>query len=290
RGEGLARLALAALYRFQAEPEQVHSFQSSQNLLNDSLDHSRVAIEIYTEKVKEPANLIRAYYEYALTLREQVRLMDENDPQRLVVAREADELFNRISSDSKENRRWDIYLDARLGQLWMHYHLRSPDCEQNLNALGEEIQRELPEYLIQPTRYPCVLGKTILGVFCQLGRYHIIKGILALDRNDLQEAGKQFALGFEYDRFIGEDFRDLNRGINVVHSRLRGFNPRELVQVFDGAASVLGTLMPQSITGMIKGKEDLLFWQKLEAHFGTYATYRQLSDQTIHKKRQTDAY
>jgi tetratricopeptide (TPR) repeat protein len=286
RGEGLARLALTALCRFQAEPEQTRNLQQRQKLLQDSINHSEHAINIFAQAVKEPVNLMRAYYERALTLREQCHLMDKNDSRRFDTAEEADKFFEQVINEAQKRKQWDMYLDARLGQLWMHYRLQSPNWEQRLNALNEEIQHELPDYLIQPTRYPGVVEKTILGVFSQLARYHIIKGILALDKNDLREAGRQFALGFEYDRFIGEDFRDLNRGINVVHSHLRGFNPRELVEVFDGAASALGTLMPQSIAGRIKEKGDLLFWQELEAHFGAYVTYTQLSSQAIRNKGQ----
>ncbi len=277
RGKGLAHLALATLCRFQAEPEQTRALQRRQALLQDSLEHSDAALKIFSEEVKEPASLARAYYEQALTLREQCRLIDNSDSRRSAVADQANEFFERVSKEAKEHGRWDVYLDAWLGQAWMHYHLQSPDWEQRLNKLEGEIQRELPEYLIQPTRYPGVVDKTLLGVFSQLARFHIIRGILALDKNDRREAGRQFALGFEYDRFIGENFRDLDRGINVVHNRLRGFNPRELVEVFDGAASTLGTLMPQGVPGRIAGKEDLLFWQTLESHFGSYAVYRQLS-------------
>lgn len=277
RGKGLAHLALATLCRFQAEPEQTRNLQQRQKLLEKSLEHSNAALKIFEKEVKEPASLTRAYYEQALSLREQCRLLDKNDPTRSILANKANEHFERVSEEAKKHGRWDVYLDALLGQAWMHYHLQSPNWEHYVNTLEKEIQVKLSEYLIQPTRYPGIVDKTILGVFSQLARYYIIRGILALDRNDRKEAGRQFALGFEYDRLIGENFRDLNRGINVVHNRLREFNPRELVEIFDGVASALGTLIPQSVAGRISTKEDLLFWQALESHFGSYAVYRQLS-------------
>ncbi len=275
RGEGFAHLALATLNRFQAEPEQHRSVQERQRLLQQSLEHSQKALQIFTEMVDEPTRATKARYEQALTLREQCRLLNESDPQRANIAQQADALFNQAAIEAKKQKRWDNYLDACLGQIWMHYHLKDTDLNQSLRKIWQEIQTELSDYLITSTRWPGVLPSTVLGIFSQLARFHIISGILALDKNNRREAGQQFALGFEYDRFIGEDFRDLNRGVNVVHNRLRGFNPREMVELFDGVASVLGSLMSQGGPGRLERKEDLLFWQVLESHFGSYEVLRQ---------------
>jgi len=277
RGEGLARLALAALQRFWGEPEPMLTTQERQDLLKRSLEHSREALRIFTEEVQEPERAAKARYEQALTLREQCRLLEPGDPDRVALAQQADDLFEEVAKWAQGTSRWDTYLDTRLSQAWMHYYLASPDLQQRLDRIGQEIHTQLPEYLIQPTRWPGIIPTTTLGVFSQLARYHILKGVLALDQGDHRAAGQQFALAFEYDRFISEDFRDLNRGIDVVYGRLRKFNERELAEVFDGAEEALGTLLPQQVPGRIERKEDLFFWQILENHFGAYRTFHQLA-------------
>ena len=277
RGEGLARLALAALQRFWGEPEPMLTTQERQDLLKKSLEHSREALRIFTKEVQEPERAAKARYEQALTLREQCRLLEPGDPDRVALAQQADELFEEVAKWAQESKRWNTYLDTRLGQAWMHYYLASPDLQQRLDRIGQEIHTQLPDYLIQPTRWPGVVPTTALRIFSQLARYHILKGVLALDQGNHRAAGQQFALAFEYDRFIGEDFRDLNRGIDVVYDRLRKFNERELVEVFDGAEEALGTLLPQQVPGRIERKEDLFFWQILENHFGAYHTFHQLA-------------
>lgn len=293
RGRGLAQLALAALHRFRADPEETEDPKERQSLLDAALQYSKKALQVF-EKMGEWERCFRALYERAIALREQCRLAGEGGYPEWTEARkeekaaESEKAFQEAAEEARQRERWDLYLDALMGQAWLLYYQKKEDLEKRLNVLFEEVKKLLPDYLIEPTRWPGVGESTVLGVFAQLGRYYILRGILALDHAEaareeerkashLREAGGQFALAFEYDRHIAEDFRDLQRGIMVVYDRLRKLNVRELTTIFVGMKQGWGQQIPmRGGPGGIKRVEDLLFWRVLEEHFGSYETLRQL--------------
>jgi tetratricopeptide (TPR) repeat protein len=293
RGKGLALLALAALRRFLADPQETSSTEERRQLLVGALQASQQALDIFRE-LGEWEGRFRGFYEKAIALREQCRLAHEDgdshwsQTQLEQKARTADSAFERAAKESREHGRWDLYFDAQMGRAWLNQYLEAEDAEAYLDTVLNDVRELVPEYLIKPTRWPGIADTTIIGVFAQLARYHILHGILVLDRaeeavtdekaNYLSEAGVQFTLAFEYDRHIAEDFRDLNRGIEVVYDRLRGFNTGELLAVFDGANLAWGRHMPRrGGPGHIQRAEDLLFWRTLEEHFGTYEKLRDLA-------------
>jgi tetratricopeptide (TPR) repeat protein len=293
RGKGLALLALAALHRFQADPQETENVEERQDFLGDAFKVSESALEIF-EELGEWEGRFRAFYERAIALREQCRLAREGgypqwtEDQLRQKASEAEEDFQEAAEEARQHGRLDLYLDALMGRAWLRYYLEEEDLKEYLNALFDNVKNLVPEYLIEPSRWPDISDSTILGIFAQLGRYHILQGVLALDRakqasgsekeNYLSEAGMQFTLAFEYDRHIGKDFRDLGRGITLVYDRLRKFNPRELMAIFGGVRLAWSRRIPRrGGPGHIEEAEDLLLWRTLEEHFGTYERLRDLA-------------
>jgi len=292
RGEGFALLALATLHRFRADPQETESLKERQHFLDMTLKYSEDAMNIFEELV-EWEGRFRAFYEKAIALRERCRLAQEGGYPEWTQAQirekseEAERSFLNAASEAKQHKRWDLYLDALMGRAWLHYYLKTADLGNVLETIIDDVKRQVPEYLIGPTRWPGVGEATIVGTFAQLGRYHVLRGILALDRAQaareekfdcLVEAGGEFALAFEYDRHIAEDFRDLQRGIAVAYDRLRKLNVEELAIIFDGIKHVWGRQVPeQGGPGNIREAEDLLFWRILEEHFGAYDTLRELA-------------
>lgn len=292
RGEGLGALALTSVYRFLADPEQGETPEARWGLLEKTLRRANEAQHIFEEK-EEWEGLFRARYGRALALREQCRLTRAGairkwTPEELHNARrEADRRLKEIALEARERERWDLYLDAEMGRAWLHYYLQE-DMDGYLKDLDEDIRKWVPDYLIERGRWPGVTEGRVLGVFAQLGRYHVLRGLVALDKAEkggrakhaerLEEAGTEFALAFEYDRHISEEFRDLHRAMAVVYDRLRGFNIDELLAVFGGVRAAWETRMPQwGGPGNIRHYTDLLFWRLLEQHFGTHEALQSLA-------------
>ncbi len=293
RGKGFALLALATLHRFQADPQETDALEERRRFLDTALGHSEDALSIFG-KLEEWEGKFTAFYEKAIALRERCRLAQEGGYPEWTPAQvqdkfeEAEASFLEAAGEAERHKRWDLYLDASMGRAWLHYYLRTANLEDVVGSVIDDVERLAPEYLIGPARWPGVGETTIVMTFAQLGRYHILQGILALDRANvtkeqaeramrLAEAGSEFALAFEYNRQIAEDFRDLQRGIAVVYDRLRKLNVKELTIVFDGIKQVWGQQMPeQGGPGNIREAEDILFWRILEEHFGAYDKLREL--------------
>ncbi|MBU1662351.1 MAG: ATP-binding protein [Chloroflexi bacterium] len=284
RGEGLARLSLAALSRFRAEPEQVESSTERKGLLNQSLEHSRKAYRIFTNEIPEPEREIRALYEEGVTLRQFCRrlLLEGLDIDEALSG--AETRLQQAAGKARERGLWLPYLDASLGRAWLYYYARkNKQLLDLLQSLEKEIEQELSEYKITKQRLPKREAKTVLGIFGQLARAHVLRGIQALDAyeasskclpsNDLEEAARQFTLTFEYDALIARDFWETTRAMNLIHGRLRAFNPREMLNIYEAVTRTPGEVLPEDIL-----VEDLLFWDVLNEHFGPYEVWRRLAN------------
>jgi len=92
--------------------------------------------------------------------------------------------------------------------------------------------------LITKERVPKVQNDTLLGIFAQMARMHVLKGVQAMEAfersakkppyEDLRTAAREFALALEYDHLIADDFRDLRRAMNLIYEHLKGLNAREM--------------------------------------------------------------
>lgn len=271
RGEGLAHLSLAACYRFMSEPPcPAHE---RKELLEKSLEHSRKARETFYAEPKEPERMILAWYAAGVTHREFCRQPIPDGINAQEHAREAKQGLQQAMDLAKEEKGFRVlYLDAALGLAWMYYYTSQvEELERHLQKIEKEIKLWFPSYLIAESSFPQVHNDTILGVFAQLARMHILKGVRAMDAfehskkqppyDDLTQAVQEFALALEYDSLIAEDFRDKRRAIRLIHDRLKGLNVHELMTVYNAM-----TAMAQDF-----GREKKwAFWQQLEALFGPY--------------------
>ena len=269
RGEGLAHLSLAACYRFMSEPpcpdhERVH-------LLQKSLEHSQRAFEIFSQEPKEPERLVAALYEKGITHREFCRFPSSDIDLQMHRA-EAEEALRQSMEMARENGFWVQCLDAAMGLAWMYYYTREPTLDQYLQTIEQEVQQQFSSYLITQDSFPQVREDTILGIFAQLARMHVLKGVLAMDAfersvkespyPDLRAAAQEFALALEYNKLIAEDFRDMRRALHLIHERLKGLNARELKAVYDAVSGMAEMYR--------KGREQWYFWHQLQTLFGPY--------------------
>ncbi len=69
RGEGLARLALAAIYRYQAEPENITD-RPIRAILEDAMENAGKALEIFKSPEEDAEFHVRALYEMGVIYRQ----------------------------------------------------------------------------------------------------------------------------------------------------------------------------------------------------------------------------
>jgi len=283
RGEGLALLALAALSRFQAEPEQVKTVTERRKLLDKSLECAREAGRVFTDEVPELEREIKAHYEEGLTLRELCRPPALEGVDRETVFSAAEERLVQAAGKAREHALWLLYLDASLGRAWLYYYMNKREqIEELFKLLNQVVQEHFANYQISSRQFPERDATTVLGIFGQLARAHVLRGILSLDAyevsskqlpsKDMDEAAQQFTLAFEYDALMTREFRDTQRAANVIYGRLKKFNPRELSSIYDAVTRVPGQMLPAD-----KQVKDLLFWAVLQEHLGPYEIHRRLT-------------
>jgi len=286
RGEGMARLAMAILSRFRSEPENALSVERRYEYLDRALQHSKRATDIFSKESPETERKIKALLEQGLTQREIYRLS-------LLKGTGDEELFSlsvaKVQSaldEAKVTQNWLLYADAFLSLCWVYYY--HPKKRELLPGLLQEIDQifdlHFPGYKITPDSSPVKNMDTVISAFSQLARMHVLRGILALDAFEksgkeipspaLTAAGQEFGIVFEYDALIARDFRDTIRAINLIYTRLKKYNQCEMLEIYKSLQSAPGNFLPSA-----KPFTDLLLWQLLEEHFGTFEVIQGLIKQ-----------
>ena len=269
RGIGLAHITLASCYRFMSEPPLAQ--KERRQLLQKALEHSDKALKIFSEEVEEPERLGEAYYVRGITHREFCRkplLPGVNVEEH---SRQAEEDLEKAKEIARENGFWEHYFDVAMGQAWLYYYLNEEEkLQAHLQKIEDEIRSRFPAYLITEKRLPEVQDDTLLGIFTQIARMHVLKGVQAMDAfersekkppyEELKTAAREFTIAMEYDHLIAEDFRDLRRAMNVIYERLKGLNAREMKAFYESVKE----------TAQEFGWEPCHFLEKLEDHFGPY--------------------
>ena len=282
QGQVLALLALAQSTRYFADPEAKEDKEERIQLLEKSVDNCKQVLEM-AEEIK-PEESIRARYEKAASLREICRLKKESGEDYDTEQKKAEELFKQLLEETAAAKLWHRYFDIRMGKAWMVYYLQDDSGKiekelQNIRIAMDTLEEDYKTYKISKTHWPLVSEISEISIVGQFARYHVLKGVLALDQKKFTEVGKQFTLAFAYDQLIDVNARDVQRGINVVYRRLRALNTKELLEVFESTGHVLGVDLPTKVPGVYEDKTNLLFWKILESHFGDYDTLKELADE-----------
>ncbi len=278
RGAGMAHLFLAACYRFMSEPPRTVLSHERERLLNKSLCHSQAAIEIFSQKVEEPERLATAYYECGITHREFCRF---RLPDVASHAESAENALREAMDIASKNSLWVLYLDAAMGLAWLyHYIAAQQKLEDHLQKVEKEIQDRFPSHLITPNQFPSVKEDTMLGIFQQLARLHVLRGVRAMEAfrrspkpppyDSLKTAAREFALALEYDYLVAEDFRDLRRALALIHDQLKGLNIQEMKAVYNAVAEMSEEFAAK------KQPKDWRFWKIIESLLGPYESYEAL--------------
>ncbi|MGC8947568.1 MAG: AAA family ATPase [Anaerolineae bacterium] len=271
RGEGLAHLSLAACYRFMSEPPC--PAQERVALLEKSLEHSQEALRIFSGEPQEPERLISAWYEKGIAHREFCRPPTLEGIDIGAHIKEAENALKPAMEMARQNGLWAQYLDGAMGLAWMYYYTTQENAlEQHLQIIEREIQEQFASYLITPSSSPAIREDTVLGVFAQLARLHVLKGVQSMDAfersekkppyPDLRIAAQEFALALEYDALIAKDFRDMRRAVRVIYERLKGLNARELTTIYDAVSELAEKFQ--------RDREKWFFWERLHTLFGPY--------------------
>lgn len=275
RGEGLAHLSLASTYRYMSEPPCPPALRKE--YLETSLEHSRQAQGIF-KQVSEPERLGQAYYEEGIAHREFCRppLIQGIDVEEH--ARKTEKSFRKAMKIAFQHGFWALYLDAGMGLAWFYYYQKNEDAlDRHLNYIEQFIQKRFLSYQITPAARPEVKDDSILDVFAQMARLHVLRGVRLMDGFDparergktppypsLRGATREFALALEYNTLVAEEFRDLRRALNLIHERLKVLNVSELKAVYETVAE-MATQFPWK-----PQKEQWRLWRELEDHFGPY--------------------
>ena len=278
RGEGLARLSLATLMRYSADPDHIEKPAARLKQLQDSLEHAREAFRIFSAGIPEGERAMRALIEEGSTLREICRqgLDIELQPTHAALADEKLRLAEQMAVDL---RIWNGYLDAALGRAWLFHYIQKEDhLAATLGEIEAFIQTHLEDYRISTSHFPGSGEDYVLGVFNQMARMHILLGVRGLQAYEragrpagtygaqlLAQAADEFTLTFEYNHFISDDFREIRRATNLVYNRLKSYSNQELLTVYEAVHSAPGRLIPAS-----RSVDGLLFWQVLAESFGPY--------------------
>ena len=280
RIEGLVHLHYAALRRFSAEPQQTSSLTKREKSLNESLLHSKRALEIFPEYSDETEHHIQGLLELGTTLREFIHLPESPDHLKY---KEAVRPLEHGMELAKKLEIWVLYLDAALALAWMYYYAHEKtELGTLLARIHKTIDTHLSEYQIRNGKIPYLASEWNLGVFFQFARLHILYGNQDLDifqksdqllpSDDLSSAIGNFTIAFEYFAIIGDDFREVRRAENIILSLFMPLANSEMTYVFEAiqetAKNVLGGKAP----------EELLFWNILEDNFGHYEIYKQTTN------------
>jgi len=180
RGAGLARITLASCYRFMSEPPCRK--EKRLKSLKEALDHSKEALKIFPEEVQEPERLANAYYVRGIAHREfcHAPILIEEEVEKHF--RQAEEDLTEAMDIAEENKLWELYLDAAMGLAWLYYYINQEEkLKAHLQKIEEEIHHRFPAYLITEERFPKVQDDTLLGIFAQMARMHVLKGVQAMD-------------------------------------------------------------------------------------------------------------
>ena len=274
RASGLAHLTLANSYRFSSERTRLPSQRIQ--FLQKAEHHCNEAITIFSEEIPEPERLAEAYYVRGLVHRERCRrdaplLTDDTELAKEKSLAEQD--LHEALKLATENDLKVLYLDAMMGLAWLYYHVGEKEqAQEQIKAFKQFMKAHFPDYLLTPDHRPEVKEDTRLGVFAQLGRKHVLQGVMAMDEfwatkspEALKEAARNFTLAQEYDYLIAEDFRDLQRAENTMHAHLKRLNMEELRTFYDGVR--------ETVEKYTRCKpEECHMWKWLEENFGPYET------------------
>ncbi len=289
RGVGLSLLTLSRLHRFMSEHPGTPS-KNKLRLLKQSLEEAKKALKHFTED-EEPERRLEGFYEQGLTHR-QLTLIDADE------ALEHGELaicnLEEARDIARSEHLWQKYMDASLGLAWTYYYLQREqpertveieeweDPESFLEALDKEIKEKFGSYLI--TRYgkPEIEASdaVIIDVFSQLGRLHVLRGVIAMDRFEVRTEGpppythlrtaiSEFVLALEYSEQVGEEYQGIRRGLHTIHDRLKGLNVDEVLVAFETIRETAKDYEPIA--------ERNRLWHELENAFGSYEQYKLLT-------------
>jgi len=245
RGIGLCYTALAEALRRMTNVPRRFMADEIVNHLDRAARYAQAAVEIFTDKVKEPLRLAEAAMELGLVYREWARYEDDV-ALRGEYAKNAEILLQKAVDHTPDSL---IYRKAdALVNLAYHYFYQSQYLE------AEEKVREGRKYvpdtylyttkcLPEPGDYPITwlwvqLGKGTL----LLGRIHYQRYLQAHTDNDndradaeLARAAHDWALALAYDLHYAPTFRDLRRGMKLLTEDLSKLNPNELRIIWDSA-------------------------------------------------------
>ncbi len=273
RAAGLTYITLASCYRFWSESPRFPNERAQ--FLQKAMEYCNEAIQIFSEKIPEPERLAEAYYVRGLVHRERCQkdsLLPNINAETEKQAAEQD--LRKAMEIALQKDLKILYLDAMMGLAWLYYHVgEKKQAKNQIEEFDKFIDKHFSNYRLGPDKKPEVREDTQLGVFSQLGRKHVLQGVLAMDRfwehgsfNNLKEAAWHFALGKQYDHLIADKFRDLRRAENTIHSHLKRLNTQELKAFYEGVRETMREFSWCE-------PEKCHFWRWLEEHFGPYEIF-----------------
>jgi len=238
RGVGLACTALTeALRRMSTSTPELYTPEQSADLLHQAEEYGKEAVEIFTDAVRERAQLVDALIELGCVYREWARIRrqyeapDHHDQRAL--ERLGDEALSRaIREGETEPGLLHRVVDAQVNLAWLYYY-RDNDARAR-KELGEVFRRVPGQYLITPAQGLPPRDLPLTFYWVQLGKAYLLYGQMAMRefREDkalerLQEAARNYTLSLAYDELYAADFRDLRRGMERIYDGLKDLNVKE---------------------------------------------------------------
>ena len=271
RGDGLAQVAMAEALRRSTNVLHLQNDEEILKDLNDANKHANDAVSNFNEKQSsEPLRLIEAYIEQGCTNRElalvtfkKIQQLDNTSQQErqnlsdeLNVMKNKSQAALTAAAELAEKRGY-IYraVDARINLAWMwHYVEEDDEALKIIKEVRETIRGIDERYLFSSKKGVQEIEDPISWYWVQLGKAELLRGRIsysnysklnkkadtktdvdiALLEKHLTIVGKAWALAMAYNARYGSDFRDLNRAMGEIYSRMIKLNSKEQKWVSNG--------------------------------------------------------
>lgn len=236
-GKGLASIALAEANRRLAGSTHIFGRANRVRLLQTAERFAESAKEIFDADQNLP-RLLEAYLEIGCANRDLIRRQEDLLPShRDRLYRKALQSLQAAAEIAEQTNLEYRMVDSLTNIAWLAYFAERSDDE-----IGQAIQTALAAF---PVEYNCLPALSAPSsefssanslIWAQLGKVHVLKGIVALERwekkqqgGDIGAAAEDFMLGLEYSSLFGKDYWGIRRGKRDIYKELKKLNETELV-------------------------------------------------------------
>lgn len=235
RGIGLACILLAEATRMSADLD-IYTPTEKLDLLKDAEKLADEAVDIFTKSAPEAIRRVEALIELGCIYRNWARLLHETRDGREEELQEVAEKSRRNLERAAElagqilNRR----VDALVNLGWLEYYIGNLDGAEK--AFNRAVAGLLDTYRLDVEPPPEV---DFPSIWYQLGKAYLLRGQIALARENDQAAIEAFTLGLEFNVRFAEHYPGHAGAQDTMYRQLKGWKHDRLVRALDYVAEIV---------------------------------------------------